>query len=145
VIKRICNVTAVLVMLCLAGCSSSSGAEGTPTSSSSAPTEDATGAPESQTTTGEIDSALNGSWGAFNPGSTVVLHINGHRVELLGGDRCEGTVTKEGDIPTIRLKCNDPHAKRTVGKVWGLTKKGMTVEWEGFGADSFQHASGTVS
>jgi hypothetical protein len=139
--KPICNAMAVLVMLGLAGCGSTSGAGGTPTSSSSAAAEDVAGAPAPQTTTGEIDGVLNGSWWAAAPDATVVLHINGHRVELLGGGgRCEGAVAEEDGIPTIRVQCTYPHAKRTVGKVWGLTEKGMTVDWEGFGADSFQHA-----
>ncbi|QLJ06106.1 hypothetical protein HZZ00_00780 [Streptomyces sp. NEAU-sy36] len=93
-----------------------------------------------------MDSALNGSWAAFGHGPTLVLNVVGRRVVLSGGgQRCEGTVAKEDGIHTIRLRCDDPRAKRTVGRVWGLTERAMTVDWEGYGADSFQHASGTVS
>ncbi|SFY46913.1 hypothetical protein [Streptomyces sp. F-1] len=141
--KRMSTVMAVFVTLGLAGCGFPSAAEGAPASSSSTP---ATGEPGPRSTTDEIDSALNGSWAAFSPGSTLVLNVVGRRVELSGGgQRCEGTVAKEDGIPTIRLRCDDPRARRTVGKVWGLTEKTMTVDWEGYGADSFRHASGTVS
>ncbi|TWV51437.1 hypothetical protein FRZ03_11910 [Streptomyces misionensis] len=107
---------------------------------------DGTGTPEARTTTEEIDSALNGSWAAFSPGSTILLDVDGRRVEMRGGGhRCEGTVAKEDGILTMRLRCDDPRAKRTVGTVWGLTERAMTVDWEGYGADSFQHESGTAS
>jgi hypothetical protein len=140
-IKRIGNVLTVVAMFGLAGCGSTSGAEGAPVSASSAPPEDVV-APEPQATAAEIGGLLDGSWGAFPPDGIIVLDINGHQVAMRGGGhRCEGSVAKENGHLTVRLKCNDPQAKRTVGTIWGLTEKSMTVDWKGYGADSFRHAT----
>lgn len=136
-IKRICTATTVLLLLGLAGCSSAPAAKDSSASSSSVPAEDLADTPEPQPTPEAIGGTLDGSWGAFGPDSVVVLHISGHRVELLGGGRCD----KEAGIPTIRLTCNCAKAERTVGKVWGLSDKSMTVDWEGFGADSFRRST----
>ncbi|QHC29905.1 hypothetical protein [Streptomyces sp. HF10] len=140
-IKVIRNATTVLVMLGLAGCGSTSAAESTAKSSPSAsPSVDGPAdAPEPTTTPDPIGGTLDGSWGAADSHSALVLDIRGHQAVLRGdGGRCEGTVAEEDDVPTVRLHCDYPRAKRTVGKVWGLTEKGMTVDWQGYGADSFR-------
>ncbi|MFE2335022.1 hypothetical protein [Streptomyces coelicoflavus] len=42
---------------------------------------------------------------------------------------------------TIRLTCYDGNTDGSVGRVYGgLSADGMTVEWEGLGADSFERA-----
>jgi hypothetical protein len=140
-IKRIGEVLTVVALFGLSGCGSTSEAEGAPASASSTPPDDAV-APAPQTTTAEIGGVLDGSWGAFPPDGIILLDISGHKVVMRGGGhRCEGSVAKENEHLTVRLKCNDPQEKRTVGTIWGLTETGMTVEWKGYGADSFRHAT----
>ncbi|MEU4170196.1 hypothetical protein AB0F46_25355 [Streptomyces sp. NPDC026665] len=77
----------------------------------------------------------------------VILHINGPRVELSGAHHCRGKVSKVDGLNVIRLKCDDGNTDRTLGRVYGLSAKSMTVDWEGFGADMFlraTHATGSA-
>ncbi|MFF7334361.1 hypothetical protein [Streptomyces sp. NPDC008150] len=93
--------------------------------------------------TGPADAGLAGSWGSS---SYVVLHFTGSRVELSGGGtHCLGRAAKEDGVDTIRLTCDKKNATRTVGRVYGLTDKAMTVDWEGTGADSFFRSDDTAS
>ncbi|MEV7325871.1 hypothetical protein [Streptomyces sp. NPDC093970] len=142
-IKLIRNATTALAMLGLAGCASTSAAQSPSESSSSvsaSPSVEALAdAPEPTTTPDPVGVKLDGSWGAFESRSALVLDIHGRRVALRGGGgRCEGTVAEEDDRPTIHLRCDYPRAKRTVGKVWGATEASMTVDWQGYGADIFR-------
>ncbi|MYU22449.1 hypothetical protein [Streptomyces sp. SID8352] len=131
---------AVLGALGLAGCGGSGSPEGT--ASAPASTEGTASAPGSAEAYSPgpapvkpVGDALDGSWG----GDLAVLNISGHRVELLGGPKpCGGTVAvEEQEPPVIRLDCDNPDEERTVGKVWGLTEKSMSVEWEGLGGEIF--------
>ncbi|MFG2308654.1 hypothetical protein ACGFS9_08180 [Streptomyces sp. NPDC048566] len=120
-----------------------------PTSSSSSEAS----TPKPRKDSGKADAALTDSWDSSGASMSsdaegiVVLHIDGPRVELIGSHRCQGKVAKEDGLNVIRLKCDDGNTDRTVGRVYGLSAKTMTVDWEGFGADMFRratHATGSA-
>ncbi|MEW2620194.1 hypothetical protein [Streptomyces sp. NPDC048106] len=133
-LKRTHVALTVPALLLLVGCGSSDPAS--PKTHATGPRNTASPATEAETI-----AQLHGSWGAFFSGPTVVLNFTGRQVGLRGGGvACAGSVAREDGILTIRLKCDDPHAKRTVGKIWGLTENAMTVDWTNYGADSFTRA-----
>ncbi|MFJ9669767.1 hypothetical protein ACIRP5_03115 [Streptomyces sp. NPDC101221] len=94
-----------------------------------------------------VDAMLGGTWGtqsatwSSGPGGVFVLRIEGAKVELTGDRHCRGNAAREDGVHVIRLTCDDGNTDRSVGRVYGLTAHGMTVEWEGFGADSFERAT----
>ncbi|WP_328562893.1 hypothetical protein [Streptomyces coelicoflavus] len=93
-----------------------------------------------------VDALLSGTWGSRSgtwssgPGGVFVLRIEGLKVELVGDRHCQGNVAMEDGLHVIRLTCDDGNTDRSVGRVYGLSADGMTVEWEGLGADSFERA-----
>ncbi|KAF2777313.1 MULTISPECIES: hypothetical protein [unclassified Streptomyces] len=93
-----------------------------------------------------VDALLSGTWGSRSgtwssgPGGVFVLRVEGSKVELMGDRHCRGNVAREDGLHVIRLTCDDGNTDRSVGRVYGLSADGMTVEWEGLGADSFERA-----
>ncbi|EHN75678.1 hypothetical protein SMCF_4877 [Streptomyces coelicoflavus ZG0656] len=87
---------------------------------------------------GKADALLSGTWGTRT--GLVLLRVRGRAVEMMGAHHCQGEVAKEGGLHVIRLTCDDGNTDRSVGRVYGLSADGMTVEWEGLGADSFERA-----
>ncbi|MFJ6069385.1 hypothetical protein ACIQFU_00845 [Streptomyces sp. NPDC093065] len=151
-IKQVCKgAVIVAAVVALAGCGTDS--EGAKSSSSPAlsptPTASARGGVGTPSTEGapdEVDATLTGTWGSESattpsgPGGLFVLRIKGVKVELVSDRYCQGKVAKEDGVHVIRLKCDDGNADRSVGRVYGLSEKSMTVEWEGLGADGFRRA-----
>ncbi|MFE4703475.1 hypothetical protein ACFRIC_41120 [Streptomyces sp. NPDC056738] len=147
VIKRVREVagTVLVAAVAVSGCG---GAESEGAKSSSEPTSTASpgstaSTPSAQVVGGEADPSLDGHWlypAWDNGGSAVILLVDGQQVELNGKHHCRGKASKEAGLYVIRLKCDDGNTDRTVGRVYGLSRKSMTVDWEGFGADAyFQH------
>ncbi|MCX5281473.1 hypothetical protein [Streptomyces sp. NBC_00198] len=128
----------VATLSALAGCSAA-GAEDAK-SSASTPTSTARGVVRTPSAegTGEGSAAtLVGRWApsGFEP---LVLHVTGLRAELMGRHHCRGRVTRQDGVQVVRLKCDDGNTDRAVGRVYGLTASTMTIDWEGFGADSMR-------
>lgn len=143
-IKQIHNVAgmALVAAVALSGCGGTKSEEAKPPSR---PTATATANSDSQTdrssasgTDDEVDPALTGNWVHLDRGGFVRLLIDGRRVELVGKHHCRGKASKEDGLYVIRVKCDDGNTDRTVGRVYGLTRDAMTVDWQGFGADIFQ-------
>ncbi|MFE9358384.1 hypothetical protein ACFYPB_30410 [Streptomyces olivaceoviridis] len=131
---------AVAAVLALSGCGGAESGKAKPSASPvSTPTGGAVnGTPSAQDADDKVDATLTGSWASFSAGPPVVLRIEGSRVELLGESHCRGTLSKEDGGHVIRLKCDDGNADRTLGKIYRSGTSTMTVDWEGFGADSMQ-------
>ncbi|MEU4087047.1 hypothetical protein [Streptomyces aureus] len=155
VIKRVRKITgvALAVIVTLTACSGNkpSDAKSSPKPTSSSGSE--AGTPKPRKASGKADAALTDSWlaarASMRPDAerSVILRIDGPRVELLGAHPCRGKVSKEDGLNVIRLTCADGNTDRTVGRVYGLSAKTMTVDWEGFGADMFlraTHAKGSA-
>ncbi|MGQ4381815.1 hypothetical protein ACN6K9_006787 [Streptomyces sp. SAS_267] len=134
-----------MVLVAAVAVSGCGGAEPEGAKSSSDPTSTASpgskaGTPSAQAVGGEVEPPVDGRWlypAWDNGGSAVILLIDGQQVELNGKHHCRGKASKEAGLYVIRLKCGDGNTDRTVGRVYGLSRKSMTVDWEGFGADAF--------
>ncbi|MFF3888353.1 hypothetical protein [Streptomyces sp. NPDC001914] len=150
-IKRVQSVAGMVLVaaVALSGCGGTKSEEAKPPSTHRAT---ATASSDSQTdtssaagTNGEADPALTGSWVYLDRGGFVKLLIDGRQVELIGKHRCRGKASKEDGLHVIRVKCDDGNTDRTVGRVYGLTKDAMTVDWQGFGADIYQQTKPATS
>lgn len=130
----------VAAVLALSGCGGAEPGKAKPSASpvSTQTGGAADGTPSAQGTDDKVDATLTGSWASFSAGPPVVLRIEGSRVELQGESHCRGTLSKEDGGHVIRLKCDDGNTDRTLGKIYRSRTSTMTVDWEGFGADSMQ-------
>ncbi|MFF6999094.1 hypothetical protein ACFY93_29655 [Streptomyces sp. NPDC008313] len=140
--KRIHQAVGIVAaIIALSGCGTSAAEEAKPPSTPSSPTARPAEA-GTETTGDEVDARLTGIWGNTsaslrNPDTLLVLVIKkDEQVELRGMHFCRGKVAKEDGMHVIRLTCEDGYTDRTVGRVYGLAKDTMTVDWEGYGADS---------
>ncbi|MCX4988142.1 MULTISPECIES: hypothetical protein [unclassified Streptomyces] len=132
----------------LSGCggTESEGAKSSsrPTPTATAGSDSAADRPGREDTGDNADVPLPGIWISLTYGfaeDRVRLSIDdGWRAEVTGKHHCRGKVSKEDGLYVVRLKCADGNTDRTVGRVYGLTADAMTVDWEGFGADSFHEA-----
>ncbi|MEV6804279.1 hypothetical protein [Streptomyces sp. NPDC051132] len=140
-IKRVHQAAVVVAaVVALSGCGGAESGEAKPSVSSvTTPTGGAgDGTLSAQDADDEVDATLTGSWASFSAGPPVVLRIEGSRVELLGESHCRGTLSKEDGRQVITLKCDDGNTDRTRGEIYRSRTSTMTVDWEGFGADSMQ-------
>ncbi|WP_406834943.1 hypothetical protein ACICHK_00615 [Streptomyces sp. AHU1] len=131
-------VAAVVVSGCGGAGPGGAGSSLEPTSTASS--DGKAGTPSAQAVGGEAEPSLDGQWlypAWDNGGSAVILLVDGQQVELNGKHHCRGNASKEAGLYVIRLKCDDGNTDRTVGRVYGLSSKSMTIDWEGFGADAF--------
>ncbi|MEV5385703.1 hypothetical protein [Streptomyces sp. NPDC052721] len=133
------TLTAVVV---LSGCGGTKPGEPKP---SSKPTSTAAANPDSlsdttgtRDTNGRAEPPLDGNWVHLDRGSFARLLIDDRKVELFSGHHCRGRASKEDGLWVLRLKCDDGNTDRTVGRVYALSSKTMTVGWDGFGGDIFQ-------
>ncbi|MFD5718071.1 hypothetical protein [Streptomyces sp. NPDC127036] len=137
--QRAAGIVATLVAL--AGCSDA-GAEDAK-SSASTPTSTASGVVPTPSAEGTSDGAaatLVGNWAASGL-EPMVLQVTGLRAEMMGQHHCRGRVTRQDGVQIVRLKCDDGNTDRAVGRVYGLTASTMTIDWEGFGADSMRRVT----
>lgn len=136
--------TALAAMIALPGCSGTRSEEAK-SSPRPAPSSNTAGTPKTRDDGDEDAAPLTDSWGSVGARpdgeGMVILHIDGSRVELTGPHRCLGKVSDEDGLHVIRLTCDDGDTDRTVGRVYGLSAKTMTVDWAGFGADMFLRAT----
>ncbi|MEV5146926.1 hypothetical protein AB0L14_21525 [Streptomyces sp. NPDC052727] len=140
-IKQVYQAAVVVAaVLVLSGCGGAESGKAKPSASPVSTPAGGTvdGTPSAQDADDKVDATLTGSWASFSSGPPVVLRIEGSRVELLGESHCRGTLSKEDGGHVIRLKCDDGNADRTLGKIYRSTASTMTVDWQGFGADSMQ-------
>ncbi|MFI0962110.1 hypothetical protein ACH4S8_12005 [Streptomyces sp. NPDC021080] len=143
-IKRVHKVagTVLTAAVALSGCGGTKSGEAKPpsrhTPTATASSDSLAGTPGAQGANDETDPPLAGNWVHLSGGSFVRLLIDGRQVELLGEHHCRGEASEEDGLYVIRLKCDDGNTDRTVGRVYGLSWDAMTVDWEKFGADSFQ-------
>ncbi|MEU8794867.1 hypothetical protein [Streptomyces sp. NPDC048643] len=136
-IQRAAGVVATIVAL--AGCGDAGGADAKSSPQPTAtPTADGVATlPSAEGTSDAAAVTLVGEWSSSGP-ELLVLHVTGLRAETMGQHHCRGRVAKDDGVYVIRLKCDDGNTDRAVGRVYGLTASAMTVDWQGFGADSMQ-------
>lgn len=82
-------------------------------------------------------SMLHGSW-ARTPLSCCTSTAT---VSSCWAQAGAGGLSSKNGVHAVRLKCDDGNTDHAVGKVWGLSQSSMTVDWEGFGADTFRRSS----
>ncbi|WP_339136050.1 hypothetical protein WJM95_13595 [Streptomyces sp. f51] len=150
-IKRVHKVAGMVLTAAVAicGCGGTKSEEAKPpsrpTSTATASPDSLAGTPGTQAANDEADPPLTGNWVYLSAGSFARLLVDGQHVELLGKHHCRGRASKEDGLYVIRLKCDDGNTDRTVGRVYGLSRDSMTVDWQRFGAEIFrqtQPASG---
>ncbi|MGW2788172.1 hypothetical protein ACWC3X_44725 [Streptomyces populi] len=142
----------LLVAACaVSGCggTESEGAKHSPGPAPTANSDSPAGTRSTQAAGDEAEPPLDGDWVYLAPisdlGSSARLLIDGQQVKL--GDsqhQCHGKASKEDGLYVLRLKCDDGNTDRTVGRVHGLSWKSMTVDWEGFGAETFRQTKPAV-
>ncbi|MFD4345994.1 hypothetical protein ACFWQ6_14210 [Streptomyces coelicoflavus] len=142
-IKQVCKGAATVAAVVALSACGGTGPNGAEPPESPSPSATAAASPSGVAATpggsgGKADALLSGTWGTST--GSVLLRVRGRAVEMASAHRCQGKVAEEDGLHVIRLTCDDGNTDRSVGRVYGLSADGMTVEWEGLGADSFERA-----